>query len=111
VKRGADLSLQGPDFFSQQKKNLPSLRTRTGLRGSNEEGQLVPHIAVGRFDAVVHERTVLRGWHDKQVRREGQAGRAVLQKITRATNENHGSESDKGWRSKTLAVWEGEGAT
>lgn len=32
-----------------------------------------------------------------KVRREGQAGRAVVQKITRrATNENHDSESDKG---------------
>jgi hypothetical protein len=44
-----------------KKKNLPSLKTRARLRGSNEEGQLVLHIVVGRFDVVVHDRTVLIG--------------------------------------------------
>jgi hypothetical protein len=67
----------------KKKKNLPSLRTHARLQGSNEEGHLVPHITVGRFDAVVRDKTVLRGWHDEQIRREGQTGRAVVQKITR----------------------------
>jgi hypothetical protein len=47
--------------LGEKKKNLPSLRTRTRLRESNEEGLLVLHIVVGRFDAVVHDRTVLIG--------------------------------------------------
>jgi len=46
-----------------KKKNLPCLRTRARLRGSNEGGQLVLHIAVGGFDAAVRDRAVLRGLH------------------------------------------------
>ena len=47
----------------KKKKNLPCLRTRARLRGSNEGGQLVLHIAVGGFDAAVRDRAVLRGLH------------------------------------------------
>ena len=50
-------------WLATKKKTLPCLRTRARLRGSNEGGQLVLHIAVGGFDAAVCDRAALRGLH------------------------------------------------
>jgi hypothetical protein len=62
-----------------KKKNSPSLRTDASLRGSNEEGLLILHLADRQVESLLHDRSLARVRHDDDGRGEGQTGRAVLQ--------------------------------